>query len=645
MSSMDIPSSAATWAERKEWLEASYFVGRQGELAIIAQWYREEYKQLPILHLKGPAGSGKTSLMQAALRQAGREGFAVHALDCRSFMTAADLRSALNRLDLEAQQSEPPALVCFDHFEESGYWESWFRETWLPGLPVTVRILIAGRGGMEGAWQFQPVWKRSIRLLTLAPLTYRDTAAYAKRHGVTEERHIEKLWIISKGHPLTLSLSIEWLLASRPEGNVFEMDTFQHVLASWLQEVPDPETRRLLEAACVLRSFDYDKLTFLLGPQATIERFDQLLRLTFIAKCTDGWTVQASIRDGVRLALRARSQEQYLALERRAARYYRNQFLTPSSEPTPFRALGDLLYHTGNPLIRAHYHCSRTSPNSLVRVTATNMHELRSYLARRKAQSGSYRIACGENDTGQLFHYQLSQEDSRLGLPDEEELRELASCGAELMLVMKDDGLIAGFSAAVPLSDRARSYLQRNPFTCDYFGTAEWEEAKRCGGWFIRLIDIDNPEDEALRHDSFRLRMSYIQPGTIVIACPPPLPFYEDALLQLGFAQVLEVRHTGYGAERPSICYVLDLRGERQEAFLNKLAEWDDAQPIAFSSERLTKQEAKVASMLLQGHSNEEMAAMLFVSVITIKKHLSAIYRKTNVHNRVQFMAKQLHLS
>ncbi|WP_082053067.1 response regulator transcription factor [Gordoniibacillus kamchatkensis] len=40
---------------------------------------------------------------------------------------------------------------------------------------------------------------------------------------------------------------------------------------------------------------------------------------------------------------------------------------------------------------------------------------------------------------------------------------------------------------------------------------------------------------------------------------------------------------------------------------------------------------------MADGLSNAEIAAKLYVSVITVKKHLTAIYRKYGAANRAQF--------
>ncbi|HBQ25216.1 MAG TPA: DNA-binding response regulator [Syntrophomonas sp.] len=51
---------------------------------------------------------------------------------------------------------------------------------------------------------------------------------------------------------------------------------------------------------------------------------------------------------------------------------------------------------------------------------------------------------------------------------------------------------------------------------------------------------------------------------------------------------------------------------------------------------RLTKREYDVLSLLVKGHSNKEMAEVMFISEKTVKNHLTSIFRKLGVKDRTQ---------
>lgn len=50
----------------------------------------------------------------------------------------------------------------------------------------------------------------------------------------------------------------------------------------------------------------------------------------------------------------------------------------------------------------------------------------------------------------------------------------------------------------------------------------------------------------------------------------------------------------------------------------------------------LTPREAEIAALVMRGYSNKEIGAELFISLDTVKKHLSSIYQKARVKNRLQ---------
>jgi two-component system, NarL family, response regulator LiaR len=60
----------------------------------------------------------------------------------------------------------------------------------------------------------------------------------------------------------------------------------------------------------------------------------------------------------------------------------------------------------------------------------------------------------------------------------------------------------------------------------------------------------------------------------------------------------------------------------------------------------LSKRELEILSLLAQGHSNQEIAAKLFVSLSTVKTHNQNLFEKLNVKRRIQAVekAKRLHL-
>ena len=59
----------------------------------------------------------------------------------------------------------------------------------------------------------------------------------------------------------------------------------------------------------------------------------------------------------------------------------------------------------------------------------------------------------------------------------------------------------------------------------------------------------------------------------------------------------------------------------------------------------LSKREMEILNLLAQGHSNEEIAAKLFVSVSTVKTHNQNLFSKLDVKRRTQAVEKAKRMS
>ena len=102
---------------------------------------------------------------------------------------------------------------------------------------------------------------------------------------------------------------------------------------------------------------------------------------------------------------------------------------------------------------------------------------------------------------------------------------------------------------------------------------------------------------------------------------------------------------------------IRDLRVEAYGAIIGVIflifGIWLGAQIVApkkqsrFDAEKLglSNRELDVLELLAAGHSNQEIADSLFVSLNTVKTHISNIYGKLNVKRRTQAIQKALDLA
>lgn len=268
------------------WNEAS-FVGRSFELQMFEQYVTGlSLHTERILHIHGTGGMGKSYLLSRYRRTAEEKGIPFLLTDLRDYAnTPARICSRLLELlgadretaGLPLQEhciravnraaAEAPIVLAFDHYEEAGSLDSWFRETFIPGLSTNVLLVTSGRFPLEGPWRRLPGWRRLVLPIHLRELGYEECRAYAQLHGLTEEADIDTLWLRTLGHPLSLSLfipSVRETSGQAAAGGISAGD-FESLLTDWLREAPREELRELVLAASVPRSFHQELLSGLLG--------------------------------------------------------------------------------------------------------------------------------------------------------------------------------------------------------------------------------------------------------------------------------------------------------------------------------------------------------------------------------------------
>jgi two-component system, NarL family, response regulator LiaR len=59
----------------------------------------------------------------------------------------------------------------------------------------------------------------------------------------------------------------------------------------------------------------------------------------------------------------------------------------------------------------------------------------------------------------------------------------------------------------------------------------------------------------------------------------------------------------------------------------------------------LSKRELEILSLLAQGHSNQEIASKLFISLSTVKTHIQNLFEKLDVKRRIQAVEKAKRLN
>lgn len=346
----------ARLAERLEAARRQSFVGREAELGLFAEALAGDAPPFTVLHLYGPGGVGKSTLLAAFTRSAAEAGVPVVSIDGRAAAptpegVAAVLREQLGDAGPEALPERVAVLV--DTYELLTPVESWLRDTLLPRLPARALVVLAGRNPPSAAWRLDPGWQamsRTVRLDNLGADAARD---YLRRRGVPPEQH-EAVLLATHGFPLGLSLAAEVIL-QHPGASFAGFDTpdlVRTLLERFLDQVPSVAHRAALEATSQVRVLDEPLLAALLAHDEARELFDWVRGLSFVARGPRGVFLHDLAREALAADLRWRNPPWCRELHDRARDFYLDRF-GRGGRAAQQQALLDLIFLHQSPLIRS----------------------------------------------------------------------------------------------------------------------------------------------------------------------------------------------------------------------------------------------------------------------------------------------------
>src|SRR5262245_49249844 len=142
------------------------FVGREAELELFRSALLATEPPFAVLHIFGPGGVGKSTLLREYARQASETGRPVVLVDRDVEPSPAGFLLALYRaLGLEESRADLPlanwpsnAILFIDTYELLAALDGWLRETFLPQLPTDTLVVIAGRNPPASAWRADQGW-------------------------------------------------------------------------------------------------------------------------------------------------------------------------------------------------------------------------------------------------------------------------------------------------------------------------------------------------------------------------------------------------------------------------------------------------------------------------------------------------------
>lgn len=335
------------------------FIGRNRERAALLEGLGDGGPLVSFVH--GPAGTGKSALLETFADAARDAGATVVGIDCRSFEpTAAGMLDAIGRslavpcatvedAALAVKRAGTTVVLMIDTFELFRISEPWLPAALLPALDASVRVVVAGREPPVTAWF--SARSGGFRSLRLEPLAETDALSLLMEEGMTESdaRAVNR---VARGHPLALQVAAV-ALRERPGVRVQDA-TIPRVVAEltglYVDHL-DPPTRELLDAASVVRRMHGGLLAAMLPEAPVRESLDRLAALPFVDEATDGLRLHDAVQEAIAARLRARDPEAHRRL-RAAAWKALHREADEATRSELWRFTADMLYLLENPAVR-----------------------------------------------------------------------------------------------------------------------------------------------------------------------------------------------------------------------------------------------------------------------------------------------------
>lgn len=363
MSQEGFPTAKRSLAQRLGASRKRSIVGRDSEKALFRNLIKENEPSVVLLHIHGPGGVGKTTLVAELATVAREEGLFALVLDGRNLDPSPDgFYLALNQaLGLpvgsplpQAMQALGRTVLFLDTYERLMPLDSWLREQFLPQLPEDCFVVFAGRNPPTEPWRSDPGWRDLVQSLSLRNLRPEDSRDFLGRRGVPEPQHAAVL-AFTHGHPLALSLVADVLereggqLSFRPEA---APDVVHLLLSRFVEQVPTPQHRMALEACAVVLVTTEAILQTALQCDDAHPYFEWLRSLSFVQAGPFGLFPHDLAREALLADLKWRNPDWNSELHRRVRSYYTRKLQETSGLEQQRILIEDVYLHRENPMVR-----------------------------------------------------------------------------------------------------------------------------------------------------------------------------------------------------------------------------------------------------------------------------------------------------
>ncbi len=342
------------------------FVGRTQEIELFQHAITSPELSFYILHIFGPGGVGKTTLMRQFINISEKNNIPYLYVESRNIEPASEsflstLRSlmsldeSVNPLEVLGQKKERN-IIFIDTYEIIAPLDNWLREEFLPHISEQTLVVIAGRYGPRVEWRSDAGWQALLHTLPLRNLAPEDSLVYLARRNIPAIQH-QSVLDFTHGHPLALCLVADVFAQGQQINFQTETppDVVKTLLERFIQDLPTPSHRMALEACAIARMTTEALLSQLLDEVDVHEIFEWLRGLSFIDSGQLGLFPHDVAREVLIADLRWRNPDFYNELHHRARNYYSLR-LGQTQGAEKHRVLFDYMFlHRDNAAIRLNF--------------------------------------------------------------------------------------------------------------------------------------------------------------------------------------------------------------------------------------------------------------------------------------------------
>lgn len=358
-------------SERLALARSDRMVGRGAELTEFQKTVTAAELPFNVLHVSGPGGVGKTTLLRAFTAFCDSVALPCALLDARDIEPSPDaFLQALGRsLNVPEAQAVLPFLakeasrrvLLIDTYESLEMLDAWVRDAFLPQLSEETLIVLSGRIPPSSHWLADDAWQAMLHTVSLRNFSPDESREYLARRGVPEGRQRAAVEF-THGFPLALSLLADvFAQHTTISDNLVSLldavpNVVQALLERFVRDLPSSLHRSALEASALLRLTDEPILAHMLGLQekaAQVRDIFQWMRgLSFMEPGVYGLFPHDIAREALLADLRWRDRDRYVELHQRARVFYAERLPIAEGRDQQ-RLLYDCIFlHHDNPVVR-----------------------------------------------------------------------------------------------------------------------------------------------------------------------------------------------------------------------------------------------------------------------------------------------------